>query len=116
VLKDIVHDWDDDRAVAILRNCRRVMAHAPAVTRRVLLVEKVIPPGNVPFPGKLTDITMLLVAGGRERTVREYEALLTGAGLALARVVPTSSPASVIEGVPGEYRLWALANPNLTSE
>jgi hypothetical protein len=44
---------------------------------------------------------MLLVAGGRERTVREYEALLTGAALALARVVPTSSPASVIEAVPG---------------
>ena len=101
VLKDIVHDWDDDRAMAILRNCRRVMAHAPVVTRRVLLVEKVIPPGNVPFPGKLTDITMLLVAGGRERTVKEYEALLTGAGLAIARIVPTSSPASVIEAVPG---------------
>ena len=101
VLKDIVHDWDDDRAMAILRNCRRVMAHAMADTTRVLVVEKVIPPGNAPFPGKLTDITMLLVAGGRERTAKEYETLLTGAGLALTRIVPTSSPASVIEAVPG---------------
>jgi len=101
VLKDIVHDWDDDRAMAILRNCRRVMAHTPGVTTRVLVVEKVIPPGNAPFPGKLTDITMLLVTGGRERTAKEYEALLTGAGLALTRIVPTSSPASVIEAVPG---------------
>jgi SAM-dependent methyltransferase len=100
VLKDIVHDWDDDRAVAILRNCRRVMAHTP-VTTRVLVVEKVIPPGNAPFPGKLTDITMLLVTRGRERTAKEYEALLTGAGLALTRIVSTSSPASVIEAVPG---------------
>jgi len=67
----------------------------------VLVVEKVIPPGNAPFPGKLTDITMLLVTGGRERTATEYEALLTGAGLALTRMVRTSSPASVIEAVPG---------------
>jgi predicted O-methyltransferase YrrM len=101
VLKDIVHDWDDDRAIAILRNCRRVMAHTPGVTTRVLVVEKIIPPGNVPFPGKLTDITMLLVTRGRERTAKEYEALLTGAGLALTRMVPTSSPASVIEAIPG---------------
>jgi precorrin-6B methylase 2 len=101
VLKDIVHDWDDDRAMAILRNCRRVMAHASAVTTRVLVVEKVIPLGNALFPGKLTDITMLLVTGGRERTAKEYEALLTGAGLALTRIVSTSSPASVIEAVPG---------------
>jgi len=101
VLKDIVHDWDDDRAIAILRNCRRAIAHTPVVTARVLLVEKVIPPGNAPFPGKLTDITMLLVTGGRERTEKEYEALLTGAGLDLTRIVATSSPASVIEAVPG---------------
>lgn len=77
------------------------MAPARADTTRVLVIEKVIPPGNAPFPGKLTDITMLLVAGGRERTANEYETLLTGAGLALTRIVPTSSPASVIEGVAG---------------
>jgi ubiquinone/menaquinone biosynthesis C-methylase UbiE len=101
VLKDIIHDWDDVRAMTILRNCRRVMTHAPAVTARVLVVEKVIPPGNASFPGKLTDITMLLVAGGRERTAKEYETLLTGAGLTLTRIVPTASPASVIEATPG---------------
>jgi predicted O-methyltransferase YrrM len=99
VLKDIVHDWDDDRAMTILRNCRRVMTHARPGTTRVLVIEKVIPPGNASFPGKLTDITMLLVARGRERTAKEYEALLTEAGLALTRIVPTSSPASVIETV-----------------
>jgi tRNA A58 N-methylase Trm61 len=54
LLKDIVHDWDDGRAVAILRNCRQAMARTPAVTTRVLLVEKMIPPGNAPFPGKMT--------------------------------------------------------------
>jgi O-methyltransferase domain len=99
VLKDIVHDWDDDRVAAILRNCRRTMVRAPAVATKLLVVEKVIPPGNAPFPGKLTDITMLLVTGGRERTATEYEALLNGAGFALTRIVTTSSPASVIEAV-----------------
>lgn len=100
LLKDIVHDWEDDRATAILRNCRRTMAQATAVTTRLLVVEKVIPSGNAPFPGKLTDITMLLVTGGRERTAREYEALLNNAGFAVTRIVPTASPASVIEAVP----------------
>lgn len=100
VLKDIVHDWEDDRAAAILHNCRRAMAHTPAVATKLLVIEKVIPPGNAPFPGKLTDITMLLVTGGRERTAKEYEALLNEAGFALMRIVPTSTPASVIEAVP----------------
>jgi O-methyltransferase domain/Dimerisation domain len=100
VLKDIVHDWDDGRASAILHNCRRTMVRTPAVATKLLVVEKVIPPGNAPFPGKLTDITMLLVTGGRERTATEYEVLLNGAGFALTRIVTTSSPASVIEAVP----------------
>src|SRR5262245_27314387 len=100
VLKDIVHDWEDDRATAILGNCRRAMAPAPASSPRLLVVEKVIPPGNAPFPGKFTDITMLLVTRGRERTASQYEALLSEAGFTLTRIVPTSSPASVIEAVP----------------
>jgi len=100
VLKDIVHDWEDDRATALLRNCRRAMLHTPTHGTKMLVVEKVIPPGNAPFPGKLTDITMLVVTGGRERTAREYEALLSDAGFALTRIVPTASPASVIEAVP----------------
>jgi O-methyltransferase domain len=100
VLKDIVHDWDDDRATAILRQCRRAIAQSPASSAKLLVVEKVIPPGNTPFPGKLTDITMLLVAGGRERTANEYETLLNGAGFALTHIVLTSSPASVIEAIP----------------
>src|SRR5262249_13694104 len=114
VLKDIVHDWEDDRATVILRNCRRAMASRVA-SAKLLVVEKVIPSGNAPFPGKLTDITMLLITGGRERTAKEYEALLTGAGLALTRIVATSSPASVIEAVPGQDEVWSLANPSVTS-
>ena len=100
VLKDIIHDWDDERATTILENCHRAMALVSTRNAsRLLIIEKVIPPGNTPFAGKLTDITMLLIAGGRERTAEEYQALLTGAGFRLTKIVPTRSPASVIEGV-----------------
>jgi hypothetical protein len=100
VLKDIVHDWGDEDAINILRNCRLAMSQARDIQARLLVVEKVIPPGDGAFAGKLTDITMLLVTNGRERTANEYEALLAKAGFALTRIIPTRSPASVIEAVP----------------
>jgi len=100
VLKDIVHDWADEDTTKILRNCRLAMSQTPGVEARLLIVEKVIPPGNGPFPGKLTDITMLLVTNGCERTAHEYQTLLAKAGFTLTRIIPTRSPASVIEAVP----------------
>jgi hypothetical protein len=100
VLKDIIHDWDDELAISILQNCRKAMTAGAANNRRLLLIEKVIPAGNEPFAGKLTDITMLLITGGMERTGEEYRALLEKAGFALTRIVATRSPASVIEAVP----------------
>jgi O-methyltransferase domain/Dimerisation domain len=103
VLKDIVHDWDDERAVVILGNCRRAMHQRSRGAAVLLVVEKVIPPGDAPFAGKFTDITMLLAVGGRERTAEEYRSLLTAAGFSLTRIVPTASPASVIEAVPAEH-------------
>src|SRR5262249_48678908 len=97
VLKDIVHDWDDARATTILQNCHQAMMARRTGTSRLLVIEKVIPPGNEPFAGKLTAITMMLVAGRRERTDEQYRALLAEAGFTVLRVVPTTSPASVIE-------------------
>ncbi|HYH68721.1 MAG TPA: methyltransferase, partial [Urbifossiella sp.] len=94
VMKHIIHDWPDDRATTILRNCRA--AARPGA--RLVLVEMVIPPGNEPSPGKLLDLEMLVIASGKERTEEEYAALLAGAGWRLTRIVPTRSPASVIEG------------------
>ena len=96
VLKKIVHDWDDERARRILEVCHRAM---PA-TGRLLLVETVLPPGNDPAFGKLTDLAMLVWTGGQERTEADYRALLAAAGFALTRVVPTRSSLSVVEGVP----------------
>ena len=94
VLRWIIHDWDHDRALMILRNCRQAMKS----TARLLLVETVIPAGDEPHPGKLVDFVMLTALGGQERTAEEYERLLDEAGFVLRRIVPTASPMSVVEG------------------
>jgi SAM-dependent methyltransferase len=96
VLKHIIHDWDDDRAGAILRNCRRSMRPQG----RVLLLEYVLPAGSEPHPGQIADITMMVMVGGRERTEDEFRELFEQAGLRLTRIIPTESPISVLEGVP----------------
>jgi len=77
VLKWIIHDWDDEKAVTILRNCRRAMPQQA----KLLLIEAVIPPGNTPSFHKFMDLNMLVMTGGRERTEDEYRALLAAADL-----------------------------------
>lgn len=96
VLAQILHDWDDDRCVAILTRCREVMPDYG----KLLVVELVLPPGGEPFFGKWLDLHMLVMAGGRERTAAEYGKLLRAAGFELARVAPTLAGASIVEGVP----------------
>jgi hypothetical protein len=96
LLSHIIHDWDDERALAILQNCRRVMTPEA----KLLLVEAVIPPGNQPFFGKLLDVHMMVATDqGTDRTEDEYRSLLKRAGFRLVRIVPTSSHVSVIESV-----------------
>jgi hypothetical protein len=76
VLSAIIHDWDDERATAILRTIREAAPpHA-----RLLITESVIPPGNEPEGAKWLDLLMLVLAGGRERTEPQWRALLEGAG------------------------------------
>jgi O-methyltransferase domain len=96
VLKLIVHDWGDAPATAILRACRRAMGP----DARLLLVERVLAPGDVPDPGKFVDLTMLVMVGGQERTAAEYAALYAAVGLRLTRVIPTAAGVSLIEGQP----------------
>jgi SAM-dependent methyltransferase len=103
IMKHIIHDWDDERAVTILRNINRAMRP----DGRVLLVELVIPPGNEPHLGKIMDIEMLVSPGGLERTESEYRALFALAGLRLTRIVPTASSYSVIEAVRAAQPLTA---------
>jgi hypothetical protein len=94
LLRHIIHDWNDDEAVTILRNVHRGLGRGG----RLLVVEHVLPPGNEPSIGKLLDLAMLLVPGGQERTAEEYHRLLTAAGFRLTRIVPTNAEVSVIEG------------------
>jgi hypothetical protein len=96
ILSWIIHDWDDDRGIAILKNCRRAMAD----DARLLVIEQVIPPGNQPSLSKFYDLHMLVLSGGRERREDEYRALLAAADLQLARIIPTEVPRSVIEALP----------------
>jgi hypothetical protein len=94
VMKHIVHDWDDESSIKILKNIRSAMSE----NGKVLIVEMVVPEGNEPHPSKALDITMLVMEGGKERTKGEYGNLLEASGFRLTRVIPTKSPYSVIEG------------------
>jgi hypothetical protein len=97
ILSWIIHDWDDERSIAILRNCRRAMTH----DARLLLIEQVVPAGNEPSLSKLYDVHMrVLYSGGRERTLDEYRSLLAAADLRQTRTISTEVPRSVIEAVP----------------
>jgi len=66
---------------------------------RLLIVEMVLPPGDAAHPGKMLDMVMLVLLGGRERTESEYASLLSKAGFRLTQVVPTGSSASIVEAV-----------------
>jgi hypothetical protein len=95
-MKHIIHDWDDERATQILRNCHRAMRPGG----KVLIVDAVIPPGNRAHFGKLLDLEMLvLTPRGRERTQAEFRELLKRSGFRLRRVFPTDTHLSIVEGV-----------------
>jgi SAM-dependent methyltransferase len=87
LLSRVIHDWDDARAIALLQSCHRAMGAAG----RLLLIEGIVPAGNAPDLSKLFDLNMLVLAGGRERTAAEYQAVLAAAGFALVHVIPTPS-------------------------
>jgi O-methyltransferase domain len=96
ILKSVIHDWDDEQAIAVLKNCVAAMRGDKG---KVLLLEMVLSPGNEPHFGKWLDLEMLMMAGGSERTEAEFAELLSRAGLRLTRVVRTKSPLCVIESV-----------------
>lgn len=98
IMKSIIHDWDDASCTKILSQCRAAMEPGG----RVLIVESIVTDGPESTFVKLLDLEMLVVThGGRERTRDEYAALFEGAGLKLARIVPTKGPFAVIEGRAG---------------
>jgi hypothetical protein len=95
IMKHIIHDWDDERSIKILKTIHQAMKG----DGKVLLAEMVIPEGNEPHPGKMLDLEMLTSPGGLERTADEYARLFEQSGFKLNRIVPTKSPFSVIEGL-----------------
>ena len=95
VMKWIIHDWDDEKSTAILKNIRRAMDEKG----KLLLIEMVVPEGNQPDLSKFLDLDMMVMTGGRERTEAEFNSLLAASGFKLTRVVRTASPICVIEAV-----------------
>jgi ubiquinone/menaquinone biosynthesis C-methylase UbiE len=96
IMKHIIHDWDDQRAIQILRNCHRAMRRGA----KMLIVDSVIPSGNATHFGKLLDLEMLaLTPRGRERTQAEFRDLLQQSGFKFRRVIPTETHLSLVEGV-----------------
>jgi len=98
LLKFVIHDWQDAESVAILRTCRRSMpAHG-----RLLLVEQLLDESPDPVRTALSDLTMLVMAGGQERTTEQYRSLLAAAGFDLVRTVPSGTSVSIIEAAPAQ--------------
>jgi O-methyltransferase/methyltransferase family protein len=93
VLKFVLHDWDDARAAAILRRCRAALHDGG----RVFAIEVVVPDGAAPSIAKTHDVNMLVLTGGRERTLDEYRDLFARADLDLVRTTCTARGISVLE-------------------
>lgn len=96
IMKWIIHDWDDERAIRILKNIR---SHVPQ-NGRVIVVDAVVPEGDQPDFSKFFDLNMLVMTGGKERTRQEFAELFAAAGLKLVRVIPTDLPTSIVEAEP----------------
>lgn len=93
VMKQILHDWDDDRGVSILANVHRAMSAAG----KVLIVESLLPDRPEPSPVSFIDMNMLVMLGGRERTAAEFATLLARGGFSVQRVIPMPGLLSLIE-------------------
>jgi ubiquinone/menaquinone biosynthesis C-methylase UbiE len=96
VMAHVLHDWTDEQALPILRNCRRSIPDGG----RLFVIEAVLPPGDTPHHGKMMDLLMLTVTGGMERTAEQFESLVAAAGFKFLRVIPTTTHQSIVEAAP----------------
>jgi hypothetical protein len=96
VLSNIIHDWDNDRASQILRNCRKAMGS----NARLLLIEMVLSGSSEPELARMTDLNMLMLTGGKERTIDEFRALLSASGFRLDSVRPLQPLTCLCEAWP----------------
>jgi hypothetical protein len=95
LMMEVIHDWDDERATAILKAVRS----AALPNAKVLIIEAIVSEDSCPSWPKMLDIWMLGI-GGKQRTQREYAALLNVAGFRFTREISTGAVVSIIEGVP----------------
>ena len=94
LLKSVLHDWDDERAATLLRNCRQALS----AQGRLLIIERLLPERAADDPAAIVvDLQMLALTGGRERSKADYRALLGASGFTLARVLRTASGFSILE-------------------
>jgi hypothetical protein len=96
VIKGVLHDFDDERCVAILKNIRQAMS----AQGRLLIVERMVCGDNQAHQAKTIDVLMMALLGGRERCVDDWKALLQGAGFRLVKQHPTASEFNISEAVP----------------
>jgi len=96
ILKHIMHNWDDDRAQAVLRNCRRAKRADVPILIMDMIAPEVMGNSSADCAAARMDLTMML-GGGRERTELQFRTLVEGAELRMARIVPTSAMISIVE-------------------
>ena len=96
VMKWIIHDWEDEKALSILRNCRSRMRP----NGKLILVDCVVPETDEPDFSKFIDLNMLVMTGGKERTAKEFDQLLSAAGFRILQVISTDLPPSIVEAEP----------------
>ncbi len=95
ILKHTLHDFTESQCLAVLKNIRDAISADGAL----FVIEYVLTGNNTRHIGNIIDIWLMLLLGAKERTSAQYAELLASAGFKLTRVVPTTSPVSIIEAV-----------------
>jgi SAM-dependent methyltransferase len=93
LLKHILHDWDDEACICILKNCRRALRPGGRIAVIELLLGEIGEPGIAP----LYDVTMMVMSSGRERSLVEFQWVFEAAGLAATKVTRTTTPMVIVE-------------------
>jgi len=96
MMKNVVHNWPEDKALRLLRNVRAAMTPE----KRLLVIEHLIPEGDDFSVAKWLDLNFMVLVGGAERTLDEYRGLARQAGFDLARALPTPAGRHILELAP----------------
>ena len=95
-MKSVLHGLNDEKAVAVLKNCREAMTESA----KLLVIEAVLPPHGSPSPINMLDVHRMVMTGSRERSQEELRAFLETAGFNLNRVIQTGTQDNIFEALP----------------